>query len=144
MEGDIRVAFSTGSDETTMAISSNCLSKTSQTPHLLKAPLTPTQRWRNTFQGEEREGLFLSTTFSFLCPCCILLSYTEGMEWGGLLLQTEVDFDTRPQFGHTTWCAKHFFSEVLFLGSHALQLHPWILFGSSYFQGHLLLLCLGR
>lgn len=44
MEGGIREAFSTGSDETTMAMASNCLSKTSHTSHpgnRLPCPMCP-------------------------------------------------------------------------------------------------------
>lgn len=146
MEGGIRVAFSTRSDETTKAIASNCLTKTSQTsqpgngvPHPL-CPMEPPPLWVGVpadaaldvrvpaqgtlwhslrgkeahLRGQKEQGSSFPPQFSFLCPCYILLSCTEGMEWRGLLRQTAVEFDTRAQSGHTTWCAKHFFQKYCF------------------------------
>lgn len=65
------MAFSTGSDETTMAIASNCLSKTSQTSHLLKAPIVT---WMATTEVQSllisRKMVWLiSRKIFWLCSC---------------------------------------------------------------------------
>lgn len=67
------------------------------------------------FKGQKEQGSsFPHSPLPISLPHYILLPHTEGMEWGGLLLQIEEEFDTRPQSGHTTWCAKHFFQEYCF------------------------------